>query len=63
VNFNQLNEFIANKMILQVVYQPVMIKTLLESGNIASVQHIAQSIWQLDESQLITIKQLRGSVM
>lgn len=35
--FQELKEFITTKMIMQHVYQPVMIKTLLESGNKASV--------------------------
>jgi hypothetical protein len=47
MNFKQLNELIANKMLMQHVYQPVMIKTLLESGNTASVRHIAQSLLHL----------------
>ena len=40
---------------MQHVYQPVMIKTLLQSDNKASVREIAQSFLQLDESQIIKV--------
>jgi hypothetical protein len=54
-NLRELKEFISNKMLMQHVYQPVMIKTLLQSDNKASVREIAQSFLQLDESQIIKV--------
>jgi len=55
MNFGELKEFISNKMLMQHVYQPVIIKTLLQSDNKASVREIAQSFLQLDESQIIKV--------
>lgn len=67
MNFNELKEFITNKMVMQHVYQPLMIKTLLELGNKASVRQIAQTFLQLDESQIdyykMITKQMPGRVL
>lgn len=67
MNFGELKEFISNKMLMQHVYQPVMIKTLLQSDNKASVREIAQSFLQLDESQIdyykMITKQMPGRVL
>lgn len=52
MDFEQLEDFIANKMRMQHIYQPLMIKTLLESDYKASVRKIAESFLQKDESQI-----------
>ena len=43
MDFDELKDFIENKMIMQHIYQPVMLKTLLKSGNRASIRKIAKS--------------------
>lgn len=53
MDFADLKDFIASKMRMQHIYQPVMIKTLLESKeNKASVRQIAEQFLQKDESQI-----------
>jgi ATP adenylyltransferase len=67
MNFDELEQFITQKMEMQHVYQPVMIKTLLESGNKASDRDIARSFLQLDESQIdyykVITNQMPGRVL
>ena len=44
VNFEDLEEFIKHKMSMTHIYQPLMIKTLLESdNNIVTTEQIARS--------------------
>lgn len=45
-------------MQMQHVYQPVMIRTLLESGNKASIRQVAKSFLELDESQIDYYKEI-----
>ena len=48
----ELVEFITNKMSMQHIYQPLLIKTLVECGGSATVRQIAKSVLSNDESQL-----------
>jgi len=41
---NKLKDFIEKKMSMSHIYQPVMIKVLLENGGTANKQTIAQNI-------------------
>jgi ATP adenylyltransferase len=52
MEFEELKDFVKNRMHMEHIYQPAMIKTLLESNNKASTRKIAQSFLQLDESQI-----------
>src|SRR5213080_4741157 len=53
MDFVELKNFINNLMRMQHIYQPLMIKTLIESDNYkASVRKIAHTFLQKDESQL-----------
>lgn len=53
MDYNQLKEYIENRMVMQAVYQPVMIKTLLRSKQYrASVEAIARQFLINDEPQL-----------
>ena len=67
MEFQEIKDFIQNRMHMQHIYQPVMIKTLLESNDKASVRKIAQSFLQSDESQIdyykIIVKQMPGRVL
>lgn len=47
-----LKEFINNKMRMSHVYQPVMIKALLENQGILSITEIAKRILEYDQSQV-----------
>ena len=47
-----LHDFIRNKMRMTHIYQPVMIKVLLENSGEATVEQIAASILSYDQSQL-----------
>ena len=67
LDFHDLKDFIQNRMHMQHIYQPVLIKTLLESNNKASVRKLAQSFLQLDESQIdyykIITSQMPGRIL
>jgi hypothetical protein len=52
MNTQELIQFIEEKMSMQHVYQPLLIKTLVESGGSATVRQLAQAILELDESQI-----------
>jgi ATP adenylyltransferase len=53
MDFEELKNFINNQMRMQHIYQPVMLKILLQSeNNKASVRKIAYAFLQKDESQL-----------
>ena len=64
MDYQDLRNFIQRKMHMQHIYQPVMIKTLLESNDKASTRKITQSFLQLDESQIdyyrVITKQMPG---
>jgi len=47
-----LKHFISKKMRMSHIYQPVMIKTLLENGGAATTEEIATSLLAYDQSQL-----------
>jgi hypothetical protein len=49
---DQLIAFIEEKMSMQHVYQPLLIKVLVESGGSATVRQLAQAILELDEAQI-----------
>jgi len=50
--FTQLKAFITTKMRMSHIYQPLMIRTLVEAGGRASVRTIAAAFLARDESQL-----------
>ena len=50
--FNTLRDFITSRMQMSHIYQPLMLKTLLEHGGTASVRQIAQAFLARDESQI-----------
>ena len=52
MNYVQISDFIKNKMRMSHIYQPVMIKRLLESGGFSHQDEIAKAILQYDEAQL-----------
>ncbi len=52
MTYHELLEFIASKMRMSHIYQPVMIKRLLEAGGISHQTEIAKAILQYDQAQL-----------
>ena len=67
VTFDVLADFIANGMRMSHVYQPVMLRTLLESGGQASTEAIAKALLSYDRSQVeyyeLRIKNMVGKVL
>ena len=52
MDFGELEEFIRHKMKMTHIYQPLMIKTLLESGDSATAEDIARGFLNEDKAQL-----------
>lgn len=50
--FRQLEKFLRSEMRMSAVYQPAMIRTLLEKNGTATVREIAAAFLALDEAQL-----------
>jgi hypothetical protein len=53
MNYNELKEFIVERMRLSHIYQPLLIKTLVELGGSATIRQLAITFLQNDESQLL----------
>lgn len=52
MNFKELTDFIENKMRMSHIYQPLLIKTLVEVGGSATLRQLASQFVLEDESQL-----------
>lgn len=67
MDYKELSDVIKTKMNMQHVYQPLMIKTLLESNNHASTDQIAKAFLEKDQSQIdyykIITKNMPGKVL
>jgi ATP adenylyltransferase len=57
-SFEHLRDFIRRRMRMAHIYQPVMIKELLQSGGKASIRNIAAAFLSRDESQLEYYEQI-----
>ncbi|MGD0153413.1 MAG: HNH endonuclease [Thermacetogeniaceae bacterium] len=53
MTFEELVDFIENKMKMSHVYQPLLIKSLVEAGGTATVRQLATAFLTQDESQLL----------
>jgi ATP adenylyltransferase len=53
VTFQELIDFIENKMSMSHIYQPLLIKTLVEAGGSATLRQMALSFLAEDESQIL----------
>ena len=62
-----LHDYITNRMKMSHIYQPVMLKVLLENNGEASIDKIASALLSYDQSQVeyygIRIKQMVGKVL
>lgn len=67
MTFKELYDFIENKMRMSHIYQPLLIKTLVDAGGTATVRQLAQQFVLEDESQLqyyeSTIKKMPVKVL
>jgi len=67
MDFKTLKNYIENKMRMSHIYQPIMIKSLLESNNKATVEKIARKFNEKDESNIeifrITTKNMPGRIL
>ena len=65
--FIQLREFILSQMRMSHIYQPVMLKTLIEHQGAATIREIATQFLARDESQLEyydqIVKRMPGRVL
>ena len=53
--FAELRDFILNTMRMSHVYQPVMLRTLIEHDGVATLRQIAAAFLARDESQLESV--------
>ena len=64
---SDLEDFVTNRMRMSHIYQPVMLKILLENGGQASVEQIAKALLSHDQSQVeyysIRTKTMVGKVL
>src|SRR5262245_3208287 len=62
MKYQELVDFIENRMAMSHIYQPLMIRTLVESGGSATLRQLAHAFLRQDESQLLyyenTIKRM-----
>jgi len=62
-----LHDYITNRMKMSHIYQPVMLKVLLENNGEASLEQIASALLSYDQSQVeyygIRTKQMVGKVL
>jgi hypothetical protein len=52
MEFNDLIDFIDNRMKMSHIYQPLMLRILVEAGGIATIRQLAHGFLAQDESQL-----------
>ena len=57
MTFNQLVDFIENKMSMSHIYQPLLIRSLVELGGSATLRNLANVFLSQDESQLAYYEQ------
>src|SRR5664279_5111127 len=57
MSYEELADFIKDKMSMSHIYQPLLIRTLVESGGLATLRQLAQQFVLQDESQLLFYEQ------
>lgn len=63
MTFEQLLDFITSRMRMSHVYQPVMLKTLLQNGGRCSEELVAKSLLAVDRSQIDYYQQITRSMV
>lgn len=63
MNYEELHEFILHKMRMSHIYQPVMLRTLLENGGVCHQTDIAKALTMNDESQIEYYTQITNNMV
>jgi ATP adenylyltransferase len=53
MTYEQLVDFLERKMSMSHVYQPLLVRALVDAGGVATVRQLAQAFLVQDESQLL----------
>ena len=53
MTFEELRNFITTTMKMSHIYQPLLIKSLIESGGVSTLRHLATTFLSNDESQIL----------
>ncbi|MFC2083668.1 HIT domain-containing protein [Bacteroidota bacterium] len=53
MTYNELLSFLSTKMRMSHIYQPLLIKLLVDSGGISTIRQLAQTFLNYDESQIL----------
>lgn len=53
MTFPELKEFLERRMQMSHIYQPLLIKCLVDAGGLATVRQLAQQFLNYDESQVV----------
>lgn len=53
MNFEELRDFVENKMQMSHVYQPLLIRLLVDAGGQATVRQLAKELSAVDEAQIL----------
>lgn len=53
MTFDQLIDFLENRMSMSHIYQPLLIRSLVDAGRTATLRQLAQVFLAQDESQLL----------
>src|SRR5215470_14059229 len=53
MTYEQLIDFLENKMSMSHVYQPLLVRALVDTGGVATIRQLAQVFLTQDESQLL----------
>ena len=53
MTYDELIDFLENRMRMSHIYQPLLIKSLIDSGGAATIRQLAQAFLAQDESQII----------
>jgi hypothetical protein len=53
MTYEQLVDFLERKMSMSHVYQPLLVRALVDAGGVATVRQLAQVFLAQDESQLL----------
>ena len=59
MTYDELVDFIENRMTMSHVYQPVLIRSLVDAGGKATLRQLAQAFLVQDESQLLYLSRFR----
>ena len=62
MNFEELKKFVNSRMLISHIYQPLLIRNLVDSGGQATVRQLALSFLSYDESQIMYYERILKSM-